>query len=75
MAANKGGAKKPDASKKGPVKKAKKQRNLYKLYDTSSESIKRKNKTCPKCGPGKFLGQHKDRVVCGKCGYSEFQKK
>jgi ubiquitin-small subunit ribosomal protein S27Ae len=28
-------------------------------------------KTCPKCGPGTLLAEHKDRRSCGKCGYSE----
>ena len=27
--------------------------------------------TCPKCGPGMFMGKHKDRKTCGKCGYME----
>jgi ubiquitin-small subunit ribosomal protein S27Ae len=32
---------------------------------------------CPRCGPGVILAQHKSRVTCGKCGYSEInnQKK
>jgi len=28
-------------------------------------------KTCPKCGPGVRLAEHKDRRSCGKCGYFE----
>ncbi len=28
-------------------------------------------KTCPKCGPGVHLAEHKDRRSCGKCGYYE----
>ncbi|MBR9702685.1 30S ribosomal protein S27ae [Candidatus Woesearchaeota archaeon] len=32
----------------------------------------RKNRSCPKCGPGIFMAQHKDgRWACGKCGYME----
>ncbi|MBU3905123.1 MAG: hypothetical protein KJ906_03170 [Nanoarchaeota archaeon] len=30
---------------------------------------------CPRCGPGIKLAAHKDRVTCGKCGYSEKQVK
>jgi len=30
-------------------------------------------KSCPKCGPGVRLGEHKNRRSCGKCGY--FEKK
>ena len=29
-------------------------------------------KSCIKCGPGVFLARHKDRLACGKCGYTEF---
>ncbi|MGV8169364.1 MAG: 30S ribosomal protein S27ae [Candidatus Nanoarchaeia archaeon] len=41
------------------------------LYDLSSGNAKRKNKSCPKCGAGVFLAEHKDRITCGKCGYRE----
>ena len=34
-----------------------------------------RERTCPKCGPGVFLGNHKDRLYCGKCHYSEFEGK
>ncbi len=30
-------------------------------------------KSCPKCGSGIRLADHKDRRSCGKCGY--FEKK
>ncbi len=55
-------------------RKPKKTSSKYKCYDTSS-GLKRKNKTCPKCGSGVFLAQHKDRVTCGQCGYAEFMSK
>tara|TARA_Y100000310_G_C20387659_1_gene671240 strand:- start:81 stop:299 length:219 start_codon:yes stop_codon:yes gene_type:complete len=61
--------------KKPKEKAAKKPRDLYKRYDVQGETITRKNKNCPKCGPGHFLGVHKDRVVCGKCAYMETKKK
>jgi small subunit ribosomal protein S27Ae len=44
--------------------------NKYSKIDISSGTAQRK-KTCPKCGPGVFLAEHKDRVHCGKCGYME----
>ena len=28
-------------------------------------------RTCPKCGPGVFMAEHKDRFYCGKCHYME----
>jgi ubiquitin-small subunit ribosomal protein S27Ae len=71
--AQKGGAKKSDKNKKDVVKKEGKK--LSALYNISGEGIERKNRTCPKCGPGVFLGKHKDRLVCGKCFYVEFMSK
>ena len=68
--AKKGGKAKPKDKKTGE-KKPKTSRKLYSMYSEG----KNKNKTCPKCGPGMFMGQHKDRVVCGSCGYVEFTKK
>ncbi|MBU0614742.1 MAG: 30S ribosomal protein S27ae [Nanoarchaeota archaeon] len=44
----------------------------WKMYDSSG---KRKNKFCPKCGPGVFLAKHKDRLVCGSCHYMEKTEK
>jgi ubiquitin-small subunit ribosomal protein S27Ae len=61
--------KKPVA--KGKVVAKAKGQMASSLYDVSSGSIKRKNKQCPKCGPGIFLAEHKDRNTCGKCGYME----
>ncbi|MFA5930937.1 MAG: 30S ribosomal protein S27ae [archaeon] len=45
------------------------------MYDVSTGVLKRKNKFCPKCGPGVFLAEHKERVSCGNCGYMETKKK
>ncbi len=45
----------------------------WKLYETKGDSsVMRKNKTCPKCGPGFFLAKHDNRETCGHCGYTEF---
>jgi small subunit ribosomal protein S27Ae len=55
-------------------KKEKKHSKKYAKYEVSGDTVKRKNKTCPKCGPGIFLAEHKDRVACGKCGYMEKKK-
>jgi len=30
-------------------------------------------KFCPRCGEGFFLAEHKNRLTCGKCGYSEIK--
>ena len=57
--------------KKVKNRKASKKWGKYKLE--GSTIIRKKN--CPKCGPGIFLGEHNDRVHCGKCGYVEIRKK
>ena len=62
-------AKKKEAAK-GPKSVSKK--DAYKVDGDKAERIK---PTCPKCGPGTFMATHKDRVSCGKCGYTEFKKK
>lgn len=60
------------AGKKDSKKNNSKKGDYYKV---SGDSIECQRQNCPKCGPGTFLGKHKDRVSCGKCGYTEFQKK
>ena len=41
------------------------------LYEVGGETLQRTHRSCPKCGPGVFLAEHKDRRSCGRCGYSE----
>jgi len=43
-------------------------------YKVEGNKVTR-GKTCPKCGDGIFLGEHKDRYYCGKCGYVEMKAK
>jgi small subunit ribosomal protein S27Ae len=63
------------ADKKAPAKgKAPVKKKSYKYsanYEVSGTSVKRKKKSCPKCGAGVFLAEHKDRRTCGKCSYME----
>jgi ubiquitin-small subunit ribosomal protein S27Ae len=47
----------------------------WELFEVSGDSVKRKRRSCPKCGTGTFMAQHKDRVVCGSCSYMESTKK
>lgn len=58
---------KPEAKPKNPT--------AHKKYEIKGEALERKNKSCPKCGKGYFMAAHKDRVTCGKCGYTEFTSK
>ena len=53
----------------------KKEKGVNTLYEISGNTLKRKNKSCPKCGKGYFLAAHKDRETCGKCGYTIFASK
>ncbi len=46
----------------------------YTKYKIDGEIIK-KEKNCPRCGPGIFLMIAKDRIYCGKCHYAEFNGK
>ncbi|MBU0953148.1 MAG: 30S ribosomal protein S27ae [Nanoarchaeota archaeon] len=45
-----------------------------KYYTMKGKTVERVHKSCPRCGPGTWLGVHKTRVVCGRCGYSETEK-
>ena len=60
--------KKPAAGKKGTSA------GLQKLYQVKDGKINRTRTHCPKCGPGIFMAQHKDRRSCGNCGHTEFNK-
>lgn len=43
------------------------------IFDVQGDKIERKRRHCPKCGPGVYLADHKNRFSCGKCGYTEFK--
>ena len=53
--------------------KPKKAVKIHTLYKIEGKKAEKKNKFCPKCKV--FMANHKDRVSCGKCGYTEFSKK
>jgi ubiquitin-small subunit ribosomal protein S27Ae len=58
-----------------PAKK--KERNetpIYKFYEVKGVAVNRLRKECPRCGRAVFLAEHKDRLTCGKCGYTSFKK-
>lgn len=56
-------------------KKKKKPVQLWKLFEKKGDSLKRENKSCPKCGAGYYMAKHKGRWTCGKCGYTLFESK
>ena len=45
-----------------------------KQYEVADGKLIRKKQFCHEegCGPVVFLAVHKDRVSCGKCGYTKF---
>ncbi len=71
------------AKKKKTVKrKEKKQRTgrkhesqqQHKFYEIKDGKLERKRQPCPRCGDGTWLANHKNRLYCGKCGYTEFKE-
>jgi len=59
-------------------KKAKSGPNKYGIwhkYKVNGDKVERTVSSCPKCGSGHFMGGHKNRSVCGGCGYTEFKLK
>ena len=47
----------------------------YKKYTVEGDKIIKKARSCPRCGPGIFLSVGKGRAYCGKCHFTEFDKK
>ena len=45
------------------------------IFKVEGNKITRLRRSCPKCGGGVFLAEHKDRLSCGACGYTEFKSK
>ena len=45
----------------------------YEFFKIEGDKINRFRRHCPKCGPGIFLADHKDRFSCGRCGYTEYK--
>jgi small subunit ribosomal protein S27Ae len=47
----------------------------YKKYTVEGDKITNKERSCPRCGPGIFLSVGKGRAYCGRCHFTEFEKK
>tara|TARA_B100000586_G_C19946733_1_gene357890 strand:+ start:366 stop:515 length:150 start_codon:yes stop_codon:yes gene_type:complete len=43
-------------------------------YEVADGKLRRKREFCPKCEPGVFLAEHKNRSSCGKCGYTKMKE-
>lgn len=58
--------------KKGKSKgKPRKPSQKWAKYKIEGDKVVRA-RSCPRCGPGVFLANHKGRLFCGKCKYAEF---
>lgn len=51
--------------------KNKKPSKVWGKYSVKEGKIERKI-SCPRCGIGTFMAEHRNRKTCGKCGFSEF---
>lgn len=72
------GKKEKKAVRKGKrQRKGRKHESLkqHKYYKTESGSVTRIKKSCPRCGTGTWLAEHKGRLYCGRCAYTEFLRK
>jgi small subunit ribosomal protein S27Ae len=47
----------------------------YTKYKVEGDKIVSKERSCPRCGPGIFLSVGKGRSYCGRCHFTEFEKK
>lgn len=47
--------------------KNKRQSKVWEKYRVEGEKLIRA-RYCQRCGAGSFMGEHKDRFYCGKCG-------
>ncbi len=61
-------------AEKKAAAKAKGNNTKGRMYEINGGKAVKKSPTCPRCGDGVFLATHKDRVSCGKCGYTEYKK-
>jgi small subunit ribosomal protein S27Ae len=66
----------PAAKPAAPAAKKKERPDtpIYKFYSIKGDNVTRLRKECPRCGHGVFLAEHKDRLTCGKCGYTSYKK-
>ena len=44
-------------------------------YKVQGDKIVSKGRSCPRCGPGIFLSLGDNRAYCGRCHFTEFDKK
>jgi small subunit ribosomal protein S27Ae len=65
----------PKVKKERKEKKPKANVQVWKLYKVEGEAATRLRKECPRCGKGYFMAEHKDRLSCGHCGFTQFSQR
>jgi len=54
-------------------KKRRQEKGVHAIYKIEGEKVSRLRPTCERCGPGYFMGDHKDRYTCGHCGFTRYK--
>lgn len=44
------------------------------FFKVTGNKLERKGRSCPRCGDGTMMAEHKERWYCGKCLYTEWKK-
>ncbi len=61
------------AEKPKREKKKRQEKGVHAMYKIEGEKVSRTRPTCERCGPGYFMGDHKDRYTCGHCGFTRYK--
>ncbi len=61
------------AEKPKREKKKKPEKGVHAMYKVEGDKVSRTRPTCERCGPGYFMGDHKDRYTCGHCGFTRYK--
>jgi len=61
------------AEKPKREKKKKQEKGVHAMYKVEGEKVSRLRPVCERCGPGYFMGDHKDRYTCGHCGFTRYK--
>jgi small subunit ribosomal protein S27Ae len=61
------------AEKPKREKKKRQEKGVHALYKIEGEKVSRTRPTCERCGPGYFMGDHKERYTCGHCGFTRYK--
>jgi small subunit ribosomal protein S27Ae len=65
---------KPQKAEKPKREKRKRQeKGVHAMYKVEGEKVTKVRPTCERCGPGYFMGDHKDRYTCGHCGFTRYK--